>query len=233
MTKMVKIHAIKKLRHPGVPTLSPNRSTRRALTSLTSGIERDRVFSGRCGRSCQIKRQIVSYTTVGRIRPRYHRQIQASVDQMLFADQIQSLIVDLATIIPNSSQPLDIMAPILTKRGSVSSESSSTTAEPTTWKVLVTLGSAGWITYSLWNSATHIYHWIQNKIQRHNIKKAIAEAERQQNGTLQKRHNKVPPPGGRREVNWTVAKTKGADTCWSACCELDFKSSTMDISYHG
>jgi hypothetical protein len=32
-----------------------NRSTRRALTSLTSGIERDRVFSGRYGRSCPIK----------------------------------------------------------------------------------------------------------------------------------------------------------------------------------
>ena len=33
-----------------------NRSTRRALTSLTSGIERDRVFSGRYGRSCPIER---------------------------------------------------------------------------------------------------------------------------------------------------------------------------------
>jgi hypothetical protein len=153
---------------------------------------------------------------------------------MLFADQIQSLIVDLATIIPNSSESLDIMAPILNKRGSVTSEASSTTAEPTTWKVLVTLGSAGWITYSLWNSATHIYHWIQNKIQRHNIKKAIAEAERQQNGTLQKRHNKVfRHPRLYRQVNWTVAKTKGADTCWSECCELDYESSTMDISYHG
>src|SRR5271155_1441556 len=193
---MVIIYPQKKLRHPGVPTLSPNRSTRRALTSLTSGIERDRVFSGRCGRSCQIKRQIVSYTIYNRRQnltalPRVEPKQRGSDFTRGSDTKFDRRPRDHHTqLIPT----LDIMAPILTKRGSVSSESSSTTAEPTTWKVLVTLGSAGWITYSLWNSATHIWYWIQNKIQRHNIKKAIAERERQQNGTLQKRRNKVPPP---------------------------------------
>ena len=103
------------------------------------------------------------------------------------------------------SQPLDIMAPTLTKRGSVSSETSPT-AEPSTWKVLVAVGSAGWITYSLWHSATAIWHWLQWKIQRHNGKKALAEAELQQKVPIQKRHTKVLPTHRRIDVNGSSCK---------------------------
>src|SRR5277367_123470 len=99
----------------------------------------------------------------------------------------------------------------MAKRGSISSEPPAN-AEPSTWKVLVSLGTAGWITYSLWSSASYIFRWLQNKIQLHNLKKAVAEVERQQKGTLQKRQtSKVTPlrrPSTWVMVNVTVGKTE-------------------------
>lgn len=70
------------------------------------------------------------------------------------------------------------MAPIHRKRSLVPSETSI--PEPSTWKVLVAVGSAGYLTYHIWSQAQRVWHWLQRKIYLHNREKAIADSASQQ-----------------------------------------------------
>ena len=67
------------------------------------------------------------------------------------------------------------MAPIHGKRTTVETE--KTAYEPSTWTVLATVGSAAFLTYGLWNSATRVWNWIQYKIHEHRMKSSVPKEQ--------------------------------------------------------
>jgi len=65
------------------------------------------------------------------------------------------------------------MAPI-EKRASAPSECSTTGNQPSTWAVLTALGGAVWATYTVFEMASSIWHWIQRKLEQKSREKLKA-----------------------------------------------------------